>query len=167
AFAGTLYTDPLYLDLNGILTIGAFTTLLLALLGDLLASWLSARTRLANFAILRALGTAPWQVASVLTWEQCIVYSTAIFLGILFGLFLSLTVVPSLVFTSVPNSIGDQISSAQFYILQHIIPVQVTFPQSLGIILIALLLICVIALGMMVRVVSKPSMSQTLRLNSD
>lgn len=69
-----LSNDPLYLDLIIILTIGAITALMLAVIGDLLTSWLSVRTRLTNFAVLRALGASPGQIASVLTWEQAIVY---------------------------------------------------------------------------------------------
>jgi Tfp pilus assembly protein PilX len=40
-------------------------------------------------------------------------------------------------------------------------------PFSLLIALVVLVLLCIIAVGMMARVVSKPSISQTLRLNED
>jgi ABC-type antimicrobial peptide transport system permease subunit len=168
ALIDSLGSDPLYLDLIGELALGASTALLLALLGNLLASWLSARGRLTNFAILRALGTSPAQVASVLTWEQCITYIVAIALGLGFGALLCATIIPALVITSVPvTSAASPSSNGAFYALQHILPVRVVLPFSLYFVLIALIIICVVALSMMVRVVTRPAMSQALRVNED
>ncbi|HEY6406269.1 MAG TPA: FtsX-like permease family protein, partial [Ktedonobacteraceae bacterium] len=159
---------PLYLDLIGILALGASTALLLALVGNLIASWLSARSRLANFAVLRALGAAPSQIASTLTWEQCIIYSTSILLGILFGAIFSVLVVPQLIFTSVGSSgASSDLTSSQFAVAQSVPPIQIVIPPSLMIALAVLVVICVVALGMMIRVVSRPWISQTLRLNED
>ncbi len=164
----TLRNDPLYLDLIIVLAIGASTALLLALLGNLIASWLSARSRLTSFAVLRALGTPPRQIASVLTWEQVIVYGTALLLGILFGFLLATLVVPVLVFTSVgSNQANSDISSGAFYLAQTVPPIQLIFPITVGIALAVLIAICVVALGLMIRVVSRPSIGQTLRLNED
>ncbi len=164
----SLRNDPLYLDLIVLLALGASTALLLALVGNLIASWLSARNRLIGFAVLRALGTPPRQIASVLTWEQGIIYTTAIVLGVIFGFLLSALAVPVLVFTSVgSNGANSDISSEAFYIAQSVPPIQVIVPLSVGIALVALIVICVIALGMMIRVVARPSIGQTLRLNED
>ncbi len=165
ATIAALYTEPLYLTLIGLLAFGATTALLLALMGNLIASWLSARSRLTSFAVLRALGTSPPQIASVLTWEQTIIYSTAIVLGVIFGLVLSLLVVPVLVFTSVAPT--SNVSSGQFLVMQSIPPVQIVIPPTVGIALIVLIAICVIALGIMVRTVSRPSIGQAIRLNED
>src|SRR5579875_509176 len=168
ATSQTLRSDPLYLDLIIVLALGAATALLLALLGNLIASWLSARSRLTSFAVLRALGTPPWQIASVLTWEQGIIYTTAILLGVIFGFLLSALAVPVLVFTSVGTSgANSDISSGAFYIAQSVPPIQVIVPVSVALALAVLIAICVIALGMMIRVVSRPSIGQTLRLNED
>ncbi len=149
----TLHTDPLTLTLEGILSIGTVATLLLALLGDLLASWSSARTRLTNFAVLRALGTSPRQVASVLTWEQGLIYGIGILLGTGFGVLLATTVVPTLIYYGLS--------------LQNTLPVQIIVPTSLVLTLGAFIAVFILALGMMVRIVSRPSMSQMLRLNED
>ena len=163
-----LNSDPLTLDLIGELALGASTALLLALLGNLLASWLSASNRLTNFAILRAMGTSPSQVANVLTWEQGIIYVTALVLGVIFGGLLAFTAIPALVFTSVPtNGSASGTNNGEFYALQHILPVQIIVPLSLVIALIVLVLICLVTLGMMVRVVTQPTLSQALRLNED
>jgi len=153
AIIATLQADPLTLTLLGILSIGTGATLLLAIVGDLLASWLSARARLTNFAVLRALGTSPRQVASVLTWEQALIYIVGVLLGLAFGLVLANTVSPTLINNS---------SS-----LQQRLPTHLVLPVSLLVALLALVVIFVFALGMMIRIVSRPSMSQTLRLNED
>ncbi|HZR39898.1 MAG TPA: FtsX-like permease family protein, partial [Ktedonobacteraceae bacterium] len=104
ALLDSLRADPLYLNLLGILIIGGITALLLALLGNLLASWLSTQMRLTNFAVLRALGTEPGQIVRVLTWEQAIIYIAALLLGGIFGALLATTIVPALVFASTPIS---------------------------------------------------------------
>ena len=114
--------------------------------------------------MLRALGTTPGQLASVLLFEQGIVYGSAIFLGILFGGLLAETVVPAMVFNDTPQAPG--ISSDEFYALQHLLPVQIVIPGWLLIALV-LALLCMIALVIMARIVSQPSIGQTLRLNED
>jgi hypothetical protein len=166
ALIAALQQDPLYLALTDVLTLGTFATILLALVGTLIASWLSARTRLTNFALLRALGSAPRQIASVLTWEQAVVYTTAIVLGACFGALLAVTIVPALVFTGVSNY-SSALSSGEFYTIQHVLPIQIVVPLALVIIFVALVIICMVAIGMMARVASRPSISQTLRLNAD
>ncbi len=153
ALIDALHIDPLTLTLEGILSLGTVATLLLAILGDLLASWSSAHTRLTNFAVLRALGTSPRQVASVLTWEQGLIYGIGLLLGLAFGVLLATTVVPTLIYYGLS--------------IQSTLPVQIIVPISLILTLGAVIVVFVIALSMMVRTVSSPSMSQTLRLNED
>jgi ABC-type lipoprotein release transport system permease subunit len=166
AMIADLQHDPLYLNLITMLRLGALVTVLLALVGNLVASWLSARSRLLNFAVLRALGSAPRQIARVLIWEQGMIYAAALLLGVLFGAVLIATIVPALVFTGAPNN-GAAISSGEFYVMQHVLPVQIVLPPSLGAVFAALIAICAGVLWMMARVVSRPSIGQTLRLNED
>jgi ABC-type antimicrobial peptide transport system permease subunit len=166
--AQSLRNEPIYLDLVGILAVGAITALLLALLGNLVASWLSAKTRLTNFAVLRALGAAPGQISSVLIWEQGIIYLTALVLGVLFGALLAALAVPTLVYTNAaPTGMTSDPSNSVFFVSQSIPAIEVVVPLSLWIVLGVLIVICVLALWMMVRIVSRPSVSQTLRLNED
>lgn len=163
-----LSNEPLSLTLFGILLLGAMTALLLALVGNLVASWLNARSRLANFAALRALGASPRQIAGTLGWEQVVIYATAILLGFLFGWLLAIFALPSLVFTSIlPNQVTGGIDNQTFYAAQNSPPIAVVIPTELWIVLAALIALCVIALGMMVRIVSRPSIAQVLRLNED
>jgi len=168
AMIDSLQHDPLYLDLTGLLILGTIVALMLALAGNLVASWLSVRGRLTNFAVLRALGTAPRQLAGMLAWEQGIVYAAALLLGVVFGILLSALALPSLIFTNIAASgLNFDISSGQEYILQVVPPVRVIIPTSLWIVFAAIVALCVIAVLMMVRAAARPSMGQTLRLNED
>ena len=168
AMVTQLSEEPLYLTLFGILLLGATTALLLALVGNLVASWLNARSRLTNFAALRALGATPRQIAGTLGWEQVIIYTTAMLLGFLFGWLLALFALPSLIFTSIlPSQVSGSIDSQTFYAAQNTPPIQIVIPAALWLVLAALIALCIVALGMMVRVVSRPSVAQVLRLNED
>jgi hypothetical protein len=166
AMIADLQHDPLYLDLIAALQLGAAVTVLLALVGNLIASWLGARSRLLNFVVLRALGSAPRQIASVLIWEQGMIYTAALALGALFSALLIWTIVPALVFVAAPNN-GASFNSGEFYVIQHVLPVQIILPPTLGLVLAGIVAVCVVALWMMARVVSRPSIGQTLRLSED
>ena len=168
AIIANLQNDPLYLDLTGLLVIGTVIAILLALVGNLIASWLSVRGRLTSFAVLRALGTTPGQLAGIFTWEQGIIYATALLLGVVFGILLSALALPSMVFTNIAVSgFSGSISNGQYYVLQTIPPIRIVIPPSLWIVFALIVAICMVALAMMVRVVARPSVSQTLRLNED
>lgn len=161
-----LARDPLSLALLGVLAIGALTALLLGLFGNLTVSWLSARSRLINVAIMRALGTAPGQIARMLTYEQVLVYATALGLGVTFGLLLSFLILPAFIFTSPTGSaIGD---TGIFYVTQSVPPVPLVIPiVPLALALGLLVAICLVALSMMARIVSRPAPGGTLRVQSD
>jgi ABC-type antimicrobial peptide transport system permease subunit len=148
----------------GVIGICAIVPLLLALLGNLVASWLSTRQRLTNLMVLRALGGAPRQVASMLTIEQSIVYITAIGLGLLFGVVIATLVVPALVVTGASSASTD---SALLYLQQNVPPVNLVIPLSLVLVLCVLAGFCILVLGVMIYVASRPSISQSLRLNTD
>ncbi|HVB74429.1 MAG TPA: FtsX-like permease family protein, partial [Ktedonobacteraceae bacterium] len=168
ALVDALLSDPTYLNLISVLAFGVTAAFLLALFANLLASWLSARSRLTSFVVLRALGTSMRGISSVFLWEQGIVYASALLLGILFGVLLAITLVPALLFTGVPPAAtvvnGNVIN---FSTLQHIIPIQVVLPSTLVIALLVFIAICAIALGMMVSLALRRSIGRELRLNDD
>lgn len=166
AMIADLQHDPLYLSVIAVLGLGAIVTVLLALVGNLIASWMNARSRLMNFVVLRALGSTPGQIAGVLIWEQGIIYTTALLLGIAFGAVLIATIVPALVFVAAPNN-GAAISSGEFYVIQHVLPIQIVLPSALVAVVAGLVVICVGALWMMARMVAQPSIGQALRLSED
>lgn len=163
AFTATLQQDPLALDLEGVLALGALTPLLLALLGSLLLAWVGIRERLLNFAVLRALGSSPGQLIGVLSWEQGIVYGLMLILGMLYGILLSVMVLPSLILTSIALPGGGNAFSFQ----GDLPAIQVVIPPLLFLVLALLLALCLLTLGLMARIVSQSSLSQTLRLNAD
>ena len=168
ASESALFADPIYLTLIGELELGAITALFLALLGCLIASWLSVYNRLTNFQALRALGATPRQVVSTLAWEQGIIYTAALLLGILSGALLAALSLPALILTSVlPSQVTGSVSNANFYAAQFVPPLQTIIPPSLWLALAALALICLLALGLMVSKVARSSISLVLRLSED
>lgn len=155
----TIQNDPAHFSIIGVLSIAVGAALVLALLGTLFLSWLNASNRLTSFAVARALGMAPRQIAAVLFWEQGFVYIVALLLGL--GLSALLMVfVPSAV--ALTDASGDWDRSFNVPAIQIVIPYsQLLFVLSM------LALICLGALLLMARIVSRPGLSQTLRLNED
>nr|BBH95760.1 hypothetical protein KTA_39590 [Thermogemmatispora argillosa] len=160
--------EPLYLDLLGILTCGVISALVLAFVGNLLASWQSTRSRLLQFAVLRALGSSRRQLAAVLAWEQGLIYLGAIVLGTFFGFVLAWLVVPALIFTGAPSSgPGSDPSGTALYVSQRVPAVQLVFPPALLALLAGLVMICLLALVITVSLVTRLTVARTLRLNED
>ncbi|MBX5450383.1 FtsX-like permease family protein [Thermogemmatispora sp.] len=160
--------EPLYLDLLGILTCGVIAALVLALVGNLLASWQSTRRRLLQFALLRALGSSRRQLAAMLAWEQGLIYVGAIVLGTFFGLVLAWLVVPALIFTGAPSGgPGSDLGGTALYVSQRVPAVQLVFPPALLVLLAGLVMICLLALTMTVSLVTRLTVARTLRLNED
>lgn len=154
--------DPLVIDLLGILEIGVVMAGLLGLVGALTASWLSAQSRLTNFAVLRALGGSPRQVAGVLLWEQSLIYGIGLGLGIGLGFVLAGAVLPVLIFT---NGIAGADISQQTI---NVPPIQTVLPlATIALMLAGVALIFIVMQALMTRIVARPSLSQTLRLNED
>jgi hypothetical protein len=168
AIEAAFSADPIYLTLIGELELGAITALVLAVLGCLVASWLNVYSRLLNFVALRALGATPRQVTSTLAWEQGIIYTTALLLGILTGALLAALSLPSLVLTSVlPSQITGNVSNSDFYAAQLTPPLQVIIPLTLWLVLCTLVLICLLALALMLNRIARSSIGLILRLSED
>ena len=168
ALGNALASDPLILNLLLFLWLGTVTALILALVGDVFASWVRVRTRLAQLVVLRVLGATPEQMMYLLTWEQGIVYATALLLGGAFGAMLSLMVIPTLVFTNTPISGAlSGLNNGQFDLLQQVVPPQIMVPTALAPILLLLLAIFLFALLIMIGVTLRPSMGGVLRVSED
>lgn len=169
ALLDSLSTDPLYRDFVGVLALGAVAPILLALVGNLLSSWWSARNRATSFVVLRALGSTTAQLARALLYEQGIIYVTALALGLLLGLLLSSLTLPELVFTSVSAQVGtvSEGINADVFAVQNVPPIHIAIPLSLVLIILALVVICAGAVWLMVRTVTRPVAGQSLRLNED
>jgi hypothetical protein len=164
SLAHNLATDPLYSAIVGILAIGALIALLLGLMGNLLLAWWNARSRRAGFALLRALGCPPGQLARILLWEQGIVYTAGLALGALLGSVFALTILPAFVFSPV-TGVG---STATFYVAQSLPPVQIVIPLlPVAGLFAGLIVICALALLLMLGVITRPGIGQTLRVDDD
>ncbi|MDQ2715645.1 MAG: FtsX-like permease family protein, partial [Chloroflexota bacterium] len=163
-----LQQDPLLLALVGILVLGATVPLIFALGGSIVAFWLSARARLTNVAVLRALGSTPRQVARMLLWEQGLIYAAALLLGLLFGGLLTFFTLPTLIFSSLPPAgISSTGSTSLLYALQNAPPVRISIPSSLYFSTLGLLALVVVTFALMTSVVLRPALAQRLRLNED
>lgn len=159
-------SDPLNAAINGLLLNGAAVALLLGLLGNLLVSWLNARSRRGSFALLRALGGTPRQIAGVLLWEQGIVYAASLLLGILLSVVLALIALPAFIFSPLAGVDAAGTSAEAFYIVQSLPAVQIVVPlRPIASLLAALLAVCVIALGIIARVAVRPHVGQALRVD--
>ena len=155
----TVQNDPNYLGVVGVLYIGVAAALILALVGALILSWLNASNRLTSFAVARSLGMAPRQIAAILLWEQGLVYILALLLGLGLGAILTIFVGPTV--GALPVGSGLDIGF-------NIPPIQVVIPYAQLLLMLGVLtVICLAALLLMARIVSRPSLSQTLRLNED
>ena len=160
-------TNPLVLNVLAILGMGVSTSLLLALLANLLLPILSMRARLTNFAFLRALGAAPVQILRLLVWEQGLVLGTALLLGTLLGLPLALITIPSLIVNSVPAASTRQGGADTAYLVQGLIPAQIILPPSLLLALLVVLVLCGLALFLIGSMALRLTPGQQLRLNED
>jgi ABC-type antimicrobial peptide transport system permease subunit len=153
--------NPLQIDLANTLLIGAATALLLALIGIWVGSWLNARGRLVNFAVLRALGTTPRQLRGMLVWEQMVVYVAGLALGAVLGWVLSLTALPMLIFVELATS-------GNFNNVPNVPPARVIVPGgTLALAAVVLIVICLLALVLTMGALARLSLGQTLRLNED
>ena len=150
-----------HMDIIGELAIGLGVALMLALIGTLLSSWLNASSRLTSFALVRALGMDPRQVAALLLWEQGFVYLLAFLLGIGLGALLIVFVAPSVTLLDLtgPGALNNPYDIPP---LQIVIP----YPQ-IALLLGGLIVVCLAALLLMAGVISRPSPGQRLRLNED
>ena len=98
---------------------------------------------------------------AMLIWEQAIVYLAGGALGVLLGWILALTALPMLIFVELATG-------GNFQRTPNVPPARVIVPgQTLGIALIALVVICALALILTMLALARLSLGQTLRLNED
>ena len=154
-----MQNDADHLSIIGVMAIGIAAALILALVGTLIATWINAVSRLTNFAVARALGMAPRQIAALLLWEQGIIYGLAVLLGLLLSAMLMLFVAPTVVALTIQH--GHAWNGGA----PNVPPIQLVIPyMQLFLLLGGFVFICVIALLLMARIISRPSISQILRL---
>ncbi|MGB7860770.1 MAG: FtsX-like permease family protein [Acidimicrobiia bacterium] len=89
-----LTSDPVALGTIGALTLGFVAAAVFATVGFAVSATVSARERLTEFALLRALGLAPRQLAAWLSLEQGVLVVLSLALGTLVGAVLTAAILP-------------------------------------------------------------------------
>jgi hypothetical protein len=94
-----LYDDPLGAGPQAALLAVAVAAALLAAVGFAVGAAGSLRERTSEFAVLRALGAPPRQLARLIAAEQCLLIGVALAVGLALGAVLTRAVVPLIVLT--------------------------------------------------------------------
>jgi len=97
--ARMLRTDPVALGMIGALSIGFVAAIVFALIGFVTSAAVSVRERLTEFALLRAIGLSPRQLAGWLLLEHGFLLVVSLVFGTLLGLILSWLVLPQITVT--------------------------------------------------------------------
>ncbi|HEX6301123.1 MAG TPA: ABC transporter permease [Acidimicrobiia bacterium] len=90
----SLTTDPVALGTIGALSIGFLAAGVFAAVGFAVSTTVSARERITEFALLRALGLSPRQLGSWMTLEQGVLVATSLGFGTLVGWLLTTFILP-------------------------------------------------------------------------
>ncbi len=90
----SLVGDPLGLGVIGILGLGSVAALVFAAIGFLVTTTVSTQERLAEFALLKALGLAPRQLLAWLSFESVALLAVGLTAGTLLGLVLAWLALP-------------------------------------------------------------------------
>lgn len=150
--------NPVNGGMRGLLLIGAFTAVLLAVLGTLVQTVLATRQRAGQFAILRTLGMSRHQLTMLLLGEQVVVYLVGLLGGTLLGLILTTATWPYLTFSDFtvdPTTVG-----VPAYLI-------VTNWHNVGLFYGALLVALVLALATASRYAATIQLGKILRLGED
>lgn len=99
ALATRFQSDPLNAGMGGLLLVGAALAALLAVLGCIVQSSVSASQRITLFAILRTLGMTRKQIRTLLLSEQNVVYLFGALSGSLLGVVLATSTLPFMQFS--------------------------------------------------------------------
>jgi hypothetical protein len=95
-----LIDDPVALGVIGALVIGSMAALIVAAIGFVASSLVSTRERLAEFALLRAMGLSRAQLAAWLAMENAYLLAAGVLGGIGLGLLLAWLVLPFVTLTA-------------------------------------------------------------------
>jgi hypothetical protein len=102
---------------------------------------------------------------AIIIWEQAMVYGAAFVLGIGISVLMSLIILPAFIFSEFSTI---TVTTLAFYVVQSLPAVRIVTPVGpIAAVLAGLVGICVLVLGTMTRVVTRPQIGQTLRLNED
>jgi hypothetical protein len=95
----SLATDPVALGIIGALAIGFVAAALFAVVGFIVSAAVSARERVTEFALLRALGLSSGQLSFWLSLENAVLASVSLLAGTALGLIIAWVVLPFITVT--------------------------------------------------------------------
>ena len=95
----SLATDPIALGIIGALAIGFVAAALFAIVGFIVSAAVSARERIAEFALLRALGLSSGQLSVWLSLENAALAAVSLVTGTALGLLIAWVVLPFITVT--------------------------------------------------------------------
>jgi hypothetical protein len=95
----SLTTDPVALGIIGALAIGFVAAALFAIVGFIVSAAVSARERVTEFALLRALGLSSGQLSLWLSLENAVLASVSLLAGTVLGLLIVWVVLPFITVT--------------------------------------------------------------------
>lgn len=151
-------TNPIAVGMRGLLLVGAFTAVLLAVLGSIIQSLLASRQRSELFAVLRTVGMTSRQIGQLLLSEQFVVYLFGLLGGTALGLLLTVATLPFLQFGDVT------LDSSQI----GVPPYALTFNAS-GLLYFYLALLVAFALALIIasRFAASIGLGKALRIGED
>ena len=99
-----LATDPVALGIIGALAIGFVAAALFAVVGFIVSAAVSARERVTEFALLRALGLSSGQLSSWLSLENAVLAGVSLVAGSALGLLIAWVVLPFVTVTQAAST---------------------------------------------------------------
>lgn len=152
--ATTLLSDPVALGAIGALSIGFIAALIFAGVGFVVSSVVSARERMTEFALLRALGLSPRQLLRWMTLENSVLLGVSLIFGTLLGLALAWLILPLISVTQQATRVFPEVSV--------VIPWRTILLLELGVVLVLVAVIGILALAL-----RKLGLGSLLRLGED
>ncbi|MEV8635312.1 FtsX-like permease family protein [Streptosporangium sp. NPDC051023] len=154
SLAGGLRDDPLANGLRGALVLGFLAALAFALLGFVVNAAVAARERMAEFAILRALGVGFRQVFGLLAVEQAFLICLSLTAGTTVAVVVASLVVPHIVLTGQAAAVTPRVL------------LDIPWTATLALLAaVAVLLFVIVAV--LARVLRRQGMGRALRIGED
>ena len=152
--AQTLLSDPVALGAIGSLSLGFVAAIIFAGVGFIVSAIVSARERMTEFALLRALGLSPRQLLRWMTLENGILLLIALIGGTLLGLSLSWLILPLISVTQQATRVFPEV--------EVVIPWTTIILLELGVVVVLGLIVGSVAL-----ILRRVGLGSMLRLGED
>ncbi len=146
--------DPMLQGLNGALTLGFITIMIMCIIGFLIYWILSIKSRTLQFGILRAMGMSFGEIVTMILYEQLLVSAVAIMISFVIGHYAGILYIP--LFESL-YSAGDMVPALE------VIPLRSDYIKIYVIIGVMLL----IGFAVLGRLISKINISKALKLGEE